>query len=68
MSLTAGEIVKLARHQDRLTSLDYFEKFSLTFKSSMVIAILEMILQSLGVSLIWLENQSQLLVFKKEPT
>ena len=26
MGLTAGEIVKLARHQERLTSLDYFEK------------------------------------------
>ena len=32
MSLTAGEIVKLARHQDRLTSLDYFEKIFTDFQ------------------------------------
>lgn len=32
MSLTAGEIVKLARHQDRLTSLDYFEKIFTYFQ------------------------------------
>lgn len=32
MSLTAGEIVKLARHQDRLTSLDYFEKIFTEFQ------------------------------------
>jgi len=32
MSLTAGEIVKLARHQDRLTSLDYFKKVFTDFQ------------------------------------
>lgn len=32
MSLTAGEIVKLARHQERLTSLDYFEKVFTDFQ------------------------------------
>ncbi|MGO2891079.1 acetyl-CoA carboxylase carboxyl transferase subunit alpha [Enterococcus devriesei] len=32
MSLTAGEIVKLARHQERLTSLDYFEKIFTDFQ------------------------------------
>ena len=32
MGLTAGEIVKLARHQERLTSLDYFEKIFPIFK------------------------------------
>lgn len=32
MSLTAGEIVKLARHQDRLTSLDYFAKVFTDFQ------------------------------------
>ena len=32
MGLTAGEIVKLARHQERLTSLDYFEKIFTDFQ------------------------------------
>jgi acetyl-CoA carboxylase carboxyl transferase subunit alpha len=34
MGLTAGEIVKLARHQERLTSLDYFEKIFTDFQAN----------------------------------
>lgn len=68
MSLTAGEIVKLARHQDRLTSLDYFEKIFTDFQELHGDRHFGDDPAIVGVSLIWLENQSQLLVFKKEPT
>ena len=55
MGLTAGEIVKLARHQERLTSLDYFEKI---FTDSMVIVYSVMILRLLAELRILQESQS----------
>lgn len=58
MGLTAGEIVKLARHQERLTSLDYFEKFLPIFKNSMVIVYSVMILRLLAELRILQESQS----------